>query len=152
MFTNALLFGGSNSCSSTSTTTLETCASGISDGLMGLLGNNFDIGGNIDYTYAWFLSDNGVEQEAGYLEYLFYLFQPGSSRVSKINDYRSISIIDQSHTITGGGTNYGTWMLYKQVSVPEVTTTGSMAALASVFALMALLCERRGGSRRERTA
>ena len=37
-------------------------------------------------------------------------------------------------------------------AVPEVTTTGSVAALVSVFALMALLFERRGGSRGRRSA
>ena len=118
MFVNALL--GLHACTVSNGTECGT----LNGDLTALLGDSyFDGAGNA----AWFLSDNGVDQEAG------YIYHSAFAQLVKYNEAGPISAAD---LLASSADPFG-WLLYRPMTqVPEPGTllllTGGIAALVFV--------------------
>lgn len=126
-FVNALLDGTSN-CDTVVDFASCTTTYSFAD-FTTLMGSSYD--GNASITYAWFLSDNAIGQQVGYVE-------AQSGRLNKQNEWASIA---RSDTWSRSGRSSGSpigFMLYRDsVEVPEPSTL-------AIFALgLMLLTSRR---------
>jgi PEP-CTERM motif len=85
---------------------------------IGLFGSSFTR--NPLNTYAWFLSDNSVGEEVGYIDYGYTSFSNGSlNTLWKNNESRSIAASDE---YVGYDIGIG-WLLYRDLAMP---ITGSV--------------------------
>ena len=108
------MFGGGNACDGYTGRSLTTCGAIDANDAAGLFGQNYisDFNG-----IAWVVSDNGVEEEAGYVRYIDSLFYT-------LDEWSTIEATD-IYSSSGTLPNIPiTWLLYRemQVQVPEPTT------------------------------
>lgn len=141
MFTDALL--GPNACS-VSDTVSRPCATAVPTDAEALVGETyFDLrafGFNLDYDYVFFVSDNGVGLEVGYIELLTADADPAANTLSKNNEVFGLADADLNASNAGCVTNgidcsVG-FLLYRETSrVPEPGTPWlAFAGLAAAFA------------------
>ncbi len=129
-FVDALLFGRTNGCTTTSTVLTETCADGPLPDLTPLFGDNY----TTDQDNKFFLSDNATGTEVGIVGYY-----RGSlfDTVRKQNDWDTLAHADQLAASNSIG-----WLLYRETAVP-VPSTWTMFGIGAAALFAARLRIRR---------
>lgn len=109
----ALLQGITIFCTPTATVA-QTCANNLDIDLRNLLGNNH----SFNNSFAWFLSDNGIGEEVGQLQFVL------TSRVEKRNERSSIEFADSFSSSGPLASLPITWLVYRDpVQVIPVPAT-----------------------------
>lgn len=123
-FTDALLDTQTNSCTTSQTGSTE-CADGLTVDYVALLGNNFSSEANL----AWFLSDNGTDEEIGFIRTGYFNTTPGNQLIYKINEWGMISTSNLYSSSGSASDTPVTWLLYRDVT--PVPIPASLPLLAA---------------------
>lgn len=129
LFTTAML--GANACTVSNT---ALCAQDENQDREKLTGESYldyhSYGYDLDYDYAFFLSDNGVGSQVGLLE--VFTNGSGPDHVNKLNEWADIA---SANSYANGSSSIG-WLLYRDAG--DVPEPGSLALVGlALFGLQA---------------
>lgn len=131
-FTDAALFGQSNACTTSGN---ADCAFNLAVDFDALVGDN-----NLSaFTSAWFLSDNGVGEEVGFIDWYLQSSALGDEFLRKWNEGGSKPGSD-AHSINGGRPSI-TWLLYREV--PQVPVPAALPLMLAGLGAFAALSRRK---------
>lgn len=138
-FTDALLSGGSNACTTTQTGYTQ-CAGGLSVDFDALLGSSY----SSHHSYAWFLSDNQTQQAVGYVHANSYPYaSSGGTSAHKDNQW---SFITSSDNYSSSGFYSSTpigWLLYRDTATTPVPVPAALPLMLVGIGAFAGLARRK---------